>query len=792
MPKVSDRYLKVDPWAVIEEGFDPARARVSESVFSLSNEFMGVRGCFEEGYSGDHLQGSYFGGLYENKAIGHPQVFKGLVTRENFIVNSVDWLYVRLALDGETLDLDKSRFSEFVRRVDMRRGVLEREFVWHAASGKDLRVRFERFLSLADNHLACQRIRLESLNFSGSVEVVSGLDFATRHEISAGWDQTQATGADQGDRRETYWQVLRKERAGDVYAIAGRTRTTRFSAVSTFRLRAPGAQQRAPVEREEFIGCRFTLGLERGRAATMEKTIVNFWERPAAMEADEVWSRGLEEARAHAQTTFDSALADHAAYWQRKWQDWDIEIEGDPILQQGLRFDLFQFHMAYHGGDERLAIPSKGLTAEVYSGWCFWVVETYCQHAMIFTDPAAARKLLRFRYLGLEAAKERARQVDCLGARYPFCTIDGPESCATWQHADMEIHVGEGIYRAIELYVLHTGDTEFLHTEGIEMLLEISRFYASRGGWSPRKKDFGFYGVMGPDEFHTLVHHNCYTNWMGKKCFEYTLAVVADMKKNAPKAWRAVQKKVNLEAGEPGAWKKMARKMRILRDRKTGVYEQHDRYFDMPEVDVQAIGPDEIPIYKHWAYERIFRTSMVKQADVLLLPVWFAREWTLRAKRANYEFYEPRTIHESSFSPSIHQILAAELGKADQAYEFFQYMVRLDLDDYNRNTAQGLHMTPKSGSWMCMTYGFGGMRTDRPVLAFAPTLPDRWKGYRFRVVHRGTRLEVKVTSQEATFRAVEGPNLPIQVYGKAVEATPQGATLPLAPVGDSLSAPERD
>ncbi len=788
MAKAADRYLTVDPWVVAEEGFGPARARVSESVFSLANEFMGVRGYFEEGYSGDHLQGSYFGGLYENQPVGHPQVFKGFVTRENFIVNAVDWLYVRIAVDGETLDLAASRFEDFVRRVDMRRGVLERSLTWETGSGKRLRVRFERFLSMADRHLACQRVTVEPMGWSGEVAFRSGLDFDVAHELAAGWDMRNVTGSDRSGPRHTFWEVLRKAHADGLWAIEGKTKTTDFAAFSGFRLRFEGPPEVRSVEEERFVGCEFSLPVCDGRAAGFEKIVVNFWERPDVLSAEEVWDRGMALAREHADATFESALADHTAYWDRKWTDLDIEIDGPADLQQGIRFELFQIHMTYHGGDDRLAIPSKGLTAEVYSGWAFWVVETYVQHMMIFTDPEASRKLLGFRYRGLPAAIERARQVDCRGARYPFCTIDGPESCATWQHADMEIHVGEGIYRAIQLYALHADDTDFLYREGIEMLLEISRFYASRGGWSPVRGDFGFYGVMGPDEYHTVVNHNCYTNWMGKKCFEYTLEVVGEMERKAPELLAAVKEKVDLDPGEPDEWRRMADKMRIPRDPETGVCEQHEGYFDLPEVDVQAIGPDEVPIYNTWAYERILRTSMVKQADVLLLPVWFAHEWTYEEKRANYDFYEPRTIHESSFSPSIHMVLAAELGRKEQADEFFRYMVRLDLDNYHRNTAQGLHMTPKSGSWMCVTYGYAGMRTDRAVLSFLPTIPDDWSAYRFRIVYRGAVVEVRVDRQGATFRVVRGPDVPAEVYGEPVTVTRAGVRLPLKAPGPYNSA----
>ncbi|MBD3422421.1 MAG: family 65 glycosyl hydrolase [Chitinivibrionales bacterium] len=778
MAKAPITYLGGSPWEVTEEGFYPEKARVSESIFSLSNEFMGVRGYFEEGYCGDHLQGSYFGGLYENKDIGHPQVFKGLITRENFIINAVDWLYTRIKIDGEQLDLHTSKHSEFIRTTDLAKGLLIRSFIWETQSGKKVKVTFERFLSMVRNNVGCQRIGFEPLNFSGNIDITSGLNFKSKHEIAAGWDASKITGSAEDEPAARFWQMLNGEKQGDLYAIQARTTTTRFALVSTFRINSDLELDEKLEQTDDYIGCAFTIPVKQGKTAAFEKIAVNFWERPSAMSAKQVWEAGLSLANENGSVTFDSALAEHADYWSHKWRTWDITINGADDLQQGVRFDLFQFHMAYHGGDDRLAIPSKGLTAEVYSGWVFWVVETYCQHVQIFTDPAIARKLLQFRYRGLHGAIERAQQVDCEGARYPFCTIDGPESCATWQHADMEIHVGEGIFLAIWLYVKHTKDYDFLHKEGIEMLLQISRFYASRGEYSP-SGDFGFYGVMGPDEYHTLINHNFYTNYMGKRLFEYTAEVAQYMQQHVADKWQAVAQKVQLRDNELEDWKQKAAKMRLLQNPDTGLCEQHDRYFDLPEVDVPNIPLEQIPIYKSWAYERIFRMNMVKQADVVLLPVWFSHEWPYEHKKVNFEYYEPRTIHESSFSPSIHMILAAELGKKEMADDFFRLMARLDLDDYNRNTAQGLHMTPKSGTWMCMVYGYGGMRTDREVVSFRPSIPDAWASYSFTIMLQGSQVKVSISREIATFIIIEGSEVPAEIYGKEYVLTRDGLDVPI-------------
>jgi len=367
--------------------------------------------------------------------------------------------------------------------------------------------------------------------------------------------------------------------------------------------------------------------------------------------------------------------------------------------------------------------------------------------------------------------------LDCEGARFPFATITGTEDSGTWQHVDLEIHADMAVAYAIWHHNKICPDKEFLYREGIEMLLQICRFLASAGGWSPVRGDFGFYGVMGPDEFHMMVNHNCYTNVMGKKTFEFTLDVLAEMQRNAPDLYRRAAEKTGLRAQEPEQWKTMAAMMRIPKDERTGVYEQHEGYFDLPHVDLQSFPPDQIPLYRHWAYIKIFRHNIIKQPDVLNLMYFYGQDYSREEKRANYEYYESRTIHESSLSPSMHAILAAELGKLDEARTFFAYGARMDLDNYNRNTDQGLHVTSAAGVWAAMVFGFGGMRTDGDVLSFQPVLPAAWKSYRFRVRYRGAVLELRVDRDRTEFRLVRGSPVKIRVYGKMHSVGEEGMSV---------------
>jgi maltose phosphorylase len=412
----------------------------------------------------------------------------------------------------------------------------------------------------------------------------------------------------------------------------------------------------------------------------------------------------------------------------------------------------------------------------------FWDSEIYSHRLMMFIDPAAAKNLLLYRYHRLPQAMERAKQLDCEGARFPFATITGTEDSGTWQHVDLEIHADMAIAYAIWHHDKICHDKAFLYREGIEMLLQICRFLASAGGWSPLHGDFGFYGVMGPDEFHMMVNHNCYTNVMGKKTFEFTLKVLAEMQQEAPEQYRQAIARTGLKPREPEQWKEMAIKMRIPKDERTGIYEQHAGYFDLPHVDLQHFPPEQIPIYSHWAYIKIFRHNIIKQPDVLNLMYFFSQDYSLEEKRANYEFYEARTIHESSLSPSLHAILAAELGKLNDAYTFFSYGARMDLDNYNRNTDQGLHVTSAAGVWASMIFGFGGMRTDGEVLSFQPTIPSQWKSYRFHVCYQGAIIEVRVDDKQAEFQTISGPKVKVQVYGKEHMLDAEGITTQLEPM----------
>ena len=747
MAKTADVYFKVDPWKIIEEGFDPSYSRVSESVFSLANESIGIRGCFDEGGSLNSLRGAYINGVYDLENL--PRSYKGIIDHTHFMIPAVDWLKTVFVLDGETLDLGKCTFRDFRRELDMRAGTLTRSFIWETVSGKTVRMTFLRFLDMIRRERAYQRVTLEALNFTGEIQVSCGLSFDVLHE----------------GYRKCFWQDARSETDGKQMMLQSRTLLSGQEVFAGSILDLPGEPM---TEQDSRSVCEKTvICLKQGQECVIEKKTVLLF---TGDEGDQLWESGKQALASCGEVSLAETLEAQQAYWEAYWRISDIRIEAVgaeteqavAAEQQGIRFCSFQLTQTYNGGSMRHNIGAKGMTGEAYNGHAFWDTESCCLPFYIFTNPEAAKDLLLFRYNTLPMALKRAKMLDCAGACYPIATLNGDEACSLWQHASLQLQPGTAVAYGIWHYVHLTGDEEFLWEYGAEMLLQIARFLASRAARSSLTGKFGFYGVMGPDEFHMMVNNNAYTNYMGKRTLAYATEVLERMRLEHPDAWRTLADKTGLRAEEPEIWADISEKMNIPRG-ENGLIEQHDGFFDLPHTEINAIPTSEFPLYEHWSYDRIYRTDMIKQPDVLMMMYLYNTSFSKDEKRVNYEYYEPRTIHESSLSPAIHSILAAELGKMEEAVRFFGYATRLDLDNYNRNTREGLHTTSIAMAWANIVYGFAGLRSDGELLRFAPRLPERWNLLEFSILYRSRVIRIRMERDGTVFRMEKGEPLTLQI-----------------------------
>lgn len=763
MSKFADIYYKIDPWKIIEEGFDAERNMVSESIFSLSNEYMGVRGYIEESSTCESLLGSYFNGVYEYSEDVNRSAYKGIIDHTHFMVNSVDWLYTRLLIDGEQLDLKTSKHDSFLRVLDFKTGTLSREFIWKTKSNKSIKVKFLRFLNMDKSNEGFQRVTFEPINFTGTIDIIMSLDFSIIH----------------ASKGKCFWSVIKKEASDMRAAIIGQTLTSNQKVFSGFTLESDKIISKSVYEDEKIIGYKFSIALTEGEISKIDKLVSNIVLKDSSIDNEELWNMGINAVKEQASKGADYALEGNKAFWSNIWNRFDIQIEGDEKNQQGIRFCIFQMTQTYNGQNPTNNIGAKGLTGEAYNGHAFWDTETCCLPFYLFNNLRAAKNLLEFRYNKLPEAKERAKMLDGEGACYPVATLNGEEGCDLWQHASLQFQSSTGVAFAIWHYVHLSNDKEFLFTHGAEMLVEISRFLKSRGAWSQLNKKFGFYSVMGPDEFHMMVNNNCYTNYMAKKTFDFTLEVLKEMKECSPDLNNELQKTIGFNEEELMSIKNCSDNMNILFDEKTMIYEQHEGYFGLPHIDVDAIPIEEFPLYNNWSYDRIYRSDMIKQPDVLMFLFLHNQEFSLECKRANYEYYEPRTIHESSLSPSIYSILASELKKHEEAFKFFGFATRMDLDNYNRNTKEGLHTTSLAGAWLNIVYGFGGMRSDGEMLKFNPSIPKAWNGYSFRVVYKAAVLSVKIDKDESTFKVVNDKTIEVEIYNEKYCIDSVGITIPI-------------
>jgi maltose phosphorylase len=749
MNKSADLYLICDPWRIIEEGWSRERNTVSESIFSLGNEYMGVRGYAEEGISTESLQGSYFNGIYEE--IDLEKSYKGIVTKTHFMVNAVDWLHAEIRAGDEALDMALSKIENFRRVLDMREGTLCRSFDWHTKGGTVVHLEFIRFLDMESANRAYQKINCSVSGGDVNLSIVIANNFNTGH----GWN------------KKNYWNLVGRDWFDNGAAVHGQTVRTGQQVFSGFTVKTSEGARCSKKEAEKAAGLEIVLSLKNGGSGWIEKSIYNYVLKERNGATGPVWEKGWAMLKGGL-SAFDKALEQQRKYWDLFWKNADIRIEGDPVNQQGIRFCIFQMQQTYNGYDPSNNIGAKGLTGEAYNGHAFWDTETYCLPFYLFSNPQAARNLLSFRYATMEAAKERAIMLDCKGACYPVATLNGEEACNLWQHASLQFQPSTAVAYGIEHYVNLCGDTDFLYDQGVEMLVEISRFLLSRGGWNNDGTGFGFYAVMGPDEFHMMVNHNSYTNFMAKKSFEYTEQALQKMEKDTPEKFKNLCKKTGLSHDERKEFALCAEKMIILFDDKTKLFEQHEGYYTLPRIEISKIPVTDFPLYNNWSYDRIYRTSMIKQPDVLMFMFLYNQDFSEEVKRANYDYYEPNTIHESSLSPSIHSIFAAELGKSDDAFRFFGFATRMDLDNYNRNTNEGLHTTSIAAAWVNIVYGFGGLRSDGKELVLNPTLPAQWTEYEFGILYCNVHIRVKVSAGEVVLSTDDKVNeaIPLYVYGK--------------------------
>ena len=747
MAKIKNQYLEVNPWKIEEIGYKSSESMVSESLFSLANEYMGIRAFFEENHNEESLLGVYFNGIYTYSPKQVESAYKGITDKVHFMVNSVNWVKLQIEVNGEVINFSETSHKDFKRSLDFSTGEMTRSYKALLKDGLIVELEFKRLLSMVTPEYGYQNISVKA-NQDIELNISFSLDFFTKH-----WGKFY------------FWQVKEKLINKDEAYILGVLPNKQ-------RLIAAMDVETSINHKEEFITSdleiikKISVSLSKNSVANFSRKFTGVNERNTDSPDTVLKEKAFDLIKK--QPTYNEALELNKAYYKNFWHNFDITITGNEEHQQGIRFCLFQLQQTYHGVDEKNNIGAKGLTGEAYSGHAFWDTETFCLPFYLLNLPEAGKNLLLYRYHTLDEARKRAKELDCLGACYPIATLNGEESCDLWQHASLQMQPSTAVVYAIRHYLTITKDYDFIKDYGLEMLIEISRYLYSRGDFNPSRTHFGFYGVMGPDEFQMMVNHNTYTNYLGKESFKFTLEMIEYFKNYDPKTYDLLVKKLNLKSEEIALWQEAKEKMYLLYDETNKLYEQHLGYYELPHLDIHKIPKTDFPLYHNWTYDRIYRNDMIKQPDVLMMMFLFNSDFDISILRANYDFYEPRCIHESSLSPSIHSILALQLEKEAEGYKFFEFATRLDLDNYNRNTKEGLHLTSIYAAWMNIVYGYGGLRTDSLPIKLNPSIPPAWDHYSFNFTFKNIFVKVDVYKTYFTLTLDQDLTEPIMVKNQEI------------------------
>ncbi len=759
-------YIVHDGWKIIEDGFHPDQNKITESLMSLGNGRMGHRANFEEKYSGLTLPGSYVAGIYYPDKTrvgwwknGYPEYFAK-------VLNAANWIGIDIWIGSVVLDLHQCKILNFRRELDMRNGLLNRTFTAELPDRKQLRVKTQRFVSIAQTEIGAIRYTLEALNFDEKVTISPYIDFDVINEDA--------------NYNEKFWDEVNKSVSHGEGYISAEVRKTFFQVCTgmKFRLMKNGEHLRFHAdteERQKFVSNIVLVQMKRGDSLTIEKFGINLSsEYCPKSELNQTAARLLNTAF---KKGYDRLLQEHAELWHKKWETSDILINGDVAAQQGIRFNIFQLQQTYTGEDERLNIGPKGFTGEKYGGSTYWDTEAYCIPFYLATAPPnIAQNLLSYRHKHLQKAIENGEKLGFKNgaALYPMVTMNGEECHNEWEITFEEIHRNGAIAFAIYDYIRYTGDTSYLLPKGFEVLLAISRFWSQRVNWSEAKQKFVILGVTGPNEYENNVNNNFHTNCIARWTLKYTLEVIDLLKKEHPKAFARLKDKWNFaEETETSRWKEIIEKIYFAYDPVREIFLQQDGFLDKELVPASHLPKNERPINQHWSWDRILRSPYIKQADTLQSFFLFEDEYDKAAIKRHFDFYEPLTVHESSLSPCIHTILAASIGYPEKAYELYLRTARLDLDDYNNDTEDGCHVTSMGGTWMSFVQGFGGMRIKNDRLHFAPILPEKWESYAFRINFRNATISMEVNRQEVIFENHSTGEIVTDVDGKELVLPPQ-------------------
>ncbi|MGQ9700642.1 MAG: glycoside hydrolase family 65 protein [Candidatus Bipolaricaulaceae bacterium] len=714
-------------WIICERAFNAGKLHQSETIFTIGNGYLGTRGTFEEGYPGD-IPATLIHGLYDDAPIFHTE-----------LVNAPDWLPLELFIEGERFSLDRGQVLDYERWLDLHDGVLSRRVRWRSPKGHTVEVFVQRFASLADEHVLVIRYRVRALDFEGQVELRAGLNGDVKNPALVGHVQ--------------HWQLVAQGDLGSQGCFLHvRTMGTGIELIEAAYLNVegvPASYSHVGHGGSSAVAAFFRLG--PGKEATAVKLVSVYTSR----EAENPISAAQKKLGEAISRGYKALLAEHRAEWAKYWEASDVVIEGDDDAQLAIRFNLYHILIAAPRHDERVSIPARTLSGFGYRGHIFWDTDIFVLPFLTYTQPHLARNLLMYRYHTLPGARKNARETGYKGARYAWeSALSGEETTPKWGlgpngewvriwTGDLQLHISADVAYAVWQYWQATGDDDFFANYGAEVILETALFWESRVEYNVERGRYEIKDVIGPDEYHVHVNNSAFTNRMAVWNLEKAQEALAWLKEFHPQKALELVKGLELTEERLAHWADIIARMHIPRDPKSGLIEQFDGFFSLDDIKLEKCLSCQRSLEAILGFEKVGKSQVLKQPDVLMLLYLLGDEYDERTKRANWNYYEPRTDpYGSSLGPAIHAVMGCEVGDLDAAYRHFLRAVRLDLDDVWGNTALGIHAASAGAVWQAVVFGFAGLKITPQGLITRPRLPPRWRRLRFKVLYRGEPVEI--------------------------------------------------
>ncbi|MDA8937868.1 family 65 glycosyl hydrolase domain-containing protein [Flavobacteriaceae bacterium] len=741
----------LDPWSIIENKFDSSKMIDSESIFSLGNGKIGQRGNFEEDFSNNKTIGNYISGIYFRDKTkvgwwkkGYPDYFAKMV-------NCPNWNKIRITINNELLDLNKCEILFYKRELNMKEGWCERKALITTNNSIKIEIQSKKFISLKRENIGAINYKIKVFDNNIKVKVLPCIDINIRNNDS-NWNEPFVTTINSISKNN--FGIVNSRVINSEFEISTFFKT--FYSINNKKIDANYIESND----KNLIGCSSEFLLNKNDELTLLKVggYVNSNDSEKKSFNDII----KKECDNALKVGFFDLCKENIEEWNKIWEDSDIIINGDVKSQQAIRFNIFQLNQTFNGNDPNLNIGPKGFTGEKYGGVTYWDTEAYCVPFYLGTKHSdVAKNLLNQRYNQLKNAIKNAEKIGLNhgAALYPMVTVNGEECHNEWEITFEEIHRNAAIAQAIKKYITFTDDFEFLENKGIKILIAISRFWEQRVNFSSLLNKYVILGVTGPNEYENNIDNNWYTNYSAKWCLEYTIYQLSEITKRSKRSNEFLYKENGLSRNEISSWKKIIENIHLPYSKDLNVFIQNDGFLNKDLKPINNIPQSQRPINQNWSWDRILRSPYIKQADVLQGFYFFEDDFTKTELVSNFKFYEQFTVHESSLSACIHSILASRINNVDKAYDYYIRASRLDLDDYNKEIKQGLHITSMGGSWMSIVEGFAGLKVKNDKIYFDTKIPKKWESYSFKVNIKNRKIEIKIDQKSTSAKLISGDKI---------------------------------